>query len=84
MLAQTNADNICKDYNDYTLVPSSRYPNLNINAVRPTQVIGLFDTDGDIKDEPLEILPFPNKKRKRGTVVYISVITLAISVFRLI
>ncbi|XP_037539291.1 protein-methionine sulfoxide oxidase mical2b [Nematolebias whitei] len=42
LLPQTTPENISKNFEQYTIDPSTRYPNLNSNCVRPHQVRHLF------------------------------------------
>ncbi|CAL1283770.1 unnamed protein product [Larinioides sclopetarius] len=66
LLAQTTPENLSKDLNQYTLNPSSRYPNLNLSAVLPFQVRSLYDTDGKIEDDIIDAtVELPKKKRRR-------------------
>ncbi|XP_053416646.1 F-actin-monooxygenase MICAL2 isoform X10 [Nycticebus coucang] len=44
LLPQTTPENINKNFEQYTLDPGTRYPNLNSNCVRPHQVKHLFVT----------------------------------------
>ncbi|XP_023372018.1 F-actin-monooxygenase MICAL2 isoform X2 [Otolemur garnettii] len=44
LLPQTTPENINKNFEQYTLDPGTRYPNLNSNCVRPHQVKHLFIT----------------------------------------
>lgn len=71
LLAQTTPENLSKDSNQYTLNPSSRYPNLNIRAVLPSQVRSLYDTDGNIEDQNFDIaIDLPKKKRRRESIIH--------------
>lgn len=38
LLPQTTTENISKNFEQYTIDPASRYPNLNSACVRPHQV----------------------------------------------
>lgn len=38
LLPQTTPENITKNFEQYTIDPATRYPNLNSNCVRPHQV----------------------------------------------
>lgn len=38
LLPQTTTENISKNFEQYTIDPASRYPNLNSSCVRPHQV----------------------------------------------
>ncbi|XP_058161706.1 F-actin-monooxygenase MICAL2 isoform X6 [Dasypus novemcinctus] len=51
LLPQTTPENINKNFEQYTLDPGTRYPNLNSNCVRPHQVKHLYVTT--------ELLHFP-------------------------
>ncbi|XP_034734184.1 protein-methionine sulfoxide oxidase mical2b isoform X7 [Etheostoma cragini] len=42
LLPQTTTENISKNFEQYTIDPASRYPNLNSSCVRPHQVRHLF------------------------------------------
>ncbi|XP_075899014.1 F-actin-monooxygenase mical2b isoform X6 [Nelusetta ayraudi] len=42
LLPQTTTENISKNFEQYTIDPASRYPNLNSTCVRPHQVRHLF------------------------------------------
>ncbi|XP_073798348.1 F-actin-monooxygenase mical2b isoform X8 [Danio rerio] len=42
LLPQTTAENISKNFEQYTIDPATRYPNLNSSCVRPHQVRHLF------------------------------------------
>lgn len=41
LLPQTTPENINKNFEQYTLDPATRYPNLNVHCVRPHQVSAL-------------------------------------------
>ncbi|XP_059190994.1 F-actin-monooxygenase mical2b isoform X2 [Centropristis striata] len=53
LLPQTTTENISKNFEQYTIDPSTRYPNLNSSCVRPHQVRHLF-IDGKQDSCPLE------------------------------
>uniref|UniRef100_H3CTX6 F-actin monooxygenase n=1 Tax=Tetraodon nigroviridis TaxID=99883 RepID=H3CTX6_TETNG len=42
LLPQTTPDNISKNFEQYSIDPATRYPNLNVNYIRPHQVRHLF------------------------------------------
>nr|XP_034360982.1 F-actin-monooxygenase MICAL2 isoform X2 [Arvicanthis niloticus] len=44
LLPQTTPENINKNFEQYTLDPATRYPNLNLHCVRPHQVKHLYIT----------------------------------------
>ncbi|GFQ91432.1 protein-methionine sulfoxide oxidase mical3a [Trichonephila clavata] len=71
LLAQTTPENLSKDLNQYTLNPSSRYPNLNLLAVLPSQVRSLYDTDGKIEETVVDtVVEMPRKKRRRESMIH--------------
>ncbi|XP_041917198.1 LOW QUALITY PROTEIN: F-actin-monooxygenase MICAL2 [Alosa sapidissima] len=53
LLPQTTPANIAKDFDQYTVDPGTRYPNLNSNCVRPHQVRHLY-INGELKACSLE------------------------------
>ncbi|KAM4618551.1 F-actin-monooxygenase mical2b [Polymixia lowei] len=53
LLPQTTTENISKNFEQYTIDPASRYPNLNSSCVRPHQVRHLF-IDGQQDSCPQE------------------------------
>nr|XP_035943816.1 F-actin-monooxygenase MICAL2 isoform X16 [Halichoerus grypus] len=55
LLPQTTPENINKNFEQYTLDPGTRYPNLNSNCVRPHQVKHLYVTK-ELHQWPLERL----------------------------
>ncbi|KAF6333564.1 microtubule associated monooxygenase, calponin and LIM domain containing 2 [Rhinolophus ferrumequinum] len=55
LLPQTTPENINKNFEQYTLDPGTRYPNLNSNCVRPHQVKHLYITK-ELHQSPLERL----------------------------
>ncbi|TRY89835.1 hypothetical protein DNTS_026121, partial [Danionella cerebrum] len=46
LLPQTTAENISKNFEQYTIDPSTRYPNLNSSCVRPHQNSNALDRSG--------------------------------------
>lgn len=46
LLPQTTPENIAKNFDQYTIDPGTRYPNLNCSCVRPHQVRGRTLTIG--------------------------------------
>lgn len=46
LLPQTTPENIAKNFDQYTIDPSTRYPNLNSSSVRPHQVRHLYVREG--------------------------------------
>ncbi|XP_044785471.2 F-actin-monooxygenase MICAL2 isoform X9 [Bubalus bubalis] len=55
LLPQTTPENINKNFEQYTLDPVTRYPNLNSNYVKPNQVKHLYITK-ELHQYPLERL----------------------------
>uniref|UniRef100_UPI00398F6F5F F-actin-monooxygenase mical2b isoform X5 n=1 Tax=Pristiophorus japonicus TaxID=55135 RepID=UPI00398F6F5F len=53
LLPQTTTENISKNFDQYTIDPGTRYPNLNSNCVQLHQVRQLYITT-DLKNCPLE------------------------------
>ncbi|XP_041694193.1 protein-methionine sulfoxide oxidase mical2b isoform X5 [Coregonus clupeaformis] len=53
LLPQTTTENISKNFEQYTIDPVTRYPNLNSSCVKPHQVCHLF-IDGQQDSCPLE------------------------------
>ncbi|XP_044125477.1 F-actin-monooxygenase MICAL2 isoform X2 [Bufo gargarizans] len=53
LLPQTKPENISKNFDQYTIDPATRYPNLNSNCVRTLQVKHLYFT-GELHGCPLE------------------------------
>uniref|UniRef100_A0A7N6A4U6 F-actin monooxygenase n=1 Tax=Anabas testudineus TaxID=64144 RepID=A0A7N6A4U6_ANATE len=53
LLPQTTPENIAKNFEQYTIDPATRYPNLNSSCVRPLQVRHLY-ISGELKSCSLE------------------------------
>ncbi|XP_066503730.1 F-actin-monooxygenase MICAL2 [Hoplias malabaricus] len=53
LLPQTTPENIAKNFDQYTIDPGTRYPNLNSNCVRPHQVRNYY-ISGELKTCSLE------------------------------
>jgi hypothetical protein len=72
LLAQTTPENLSKDFNHYSLDPSSRYPNFVKGVVLPFQVRHLFDTDNPeaLNATAPAVVEAPRKKRRRGECLY--------------
>ncbi|XP_076311448.1 molecule interacting with CasL isoform X1 [Tachypleus tridentatus] len=71
LLAQTTPENLNKDFNQHTINPTSRYPNLNLQSVLPAQVKGLYDTDAEIIDQlPDVVADIPRKRRRRESIIH--------------
>uniref|UniRef100_A0A5F8GZ80 F-actin monooxygenase n=2 Tax=Monodelphis domestica TaxID=13616 RepID=A0A5F8GZ80_MONDO len=54
LLPQTTPENVSKNFSRYSIDPVTRYPNINVNFLRPNQVLHLYDT-GEMKDVHLEM-----------------------------
>uniref|UniRef100_A0A803TZH8 Microtubule associated monooxygenase, calponin and LIM domain containing 3 n=1 Tax=Anolis carolinensis TaxID=28377 RepID=A0A803TZH8_ANOCA len=61
LLPQTTPENVSKNFSQYSIDPVTRYPNINVNFLRPNQVRHLYDT-GDLKDIHLEIENLMNSR----------------------
>ncbi|KAG8138380.1 hypothetical protein E2320_004272 [Naja naja] len=61
LLPQTTPENVSKNFSQYSIDPVTRYPNININFLRPSQVRHLYDT-GDLKDIHLEMENLVNSR----------------------
>ncbi|XP_062990905.1 F-actin-monooxygenase MICAL3 isoform X1 [Elgaria multicarinata webbii] len=61
LLPQTTPENVSKNFSQYCIDPVTRYPNINVNFLRPNQVRHLYDT-GDLKDIHLEIENLVNSR----------------------
>uniref|UniRef100_A0A667YHH2 F-actin monooxygenase n=1 Tax=Myripristis murdjan TaxID=586833 RepID=A0A667YHH2_9TELE len=44
LLPQTTPENVSKNFSQYSVDPTTRYPNISLNFLRPNQVRHLFDT----------------------------------------
>ncbi|XP_054982724.1 F-actin-monooxygenase MICAL3 isoform X4 [Sorex araneus] len=44
LLPQTTPENVSKNFSQYSIDPITRYPNINVNFLRPSQVRHLYDT----------------------------------------
>ncbi|XP_073709847.1 protein-methionine sulfoxide oxidase mical3a isoform X26 [Misgurnus anguillicaudatus] len=49
LLPQTTPENVSKNFSQYSVDPTTRYPNINLHQVRPAQVRHLLDT-GETRD----------------------------------
>ncbi|NIG59256.1 hypothetical protein BU61_2619 [Pontoporia blainvillei] len=61
LLPQTTPENVSKNFSQYSIDPVTRYPNMNINFLRPSQVRHLYDT-GETKDIHLEMENLVNSR----------------------
>ncbi|XP_073400204.1 F-actin-monooxygenase MICAL3 isoform X13 [Dendrobates tinctorius] len=62
LLPQTTPENVSKNFSQYSLDPTTRYPNVNLQFLRPSQVRHLYYT-GEMKDVNLEIANLVNAQR---------------------
>ncbi|XP_015981063.2 F-actin-monooxygenase MICAL3 isoform X14 [Rousettus aegyptiacus] len=61
LLPQTTPENVSKNFSQYSIDPVTRYPNINVNFLRPSQVRHLYDT-GETKDIHLEMENLVNSR----------------------
>lgn len=61
LLPQTTPENVSKNFSQYSIDPVTRYPNININFLRPSQVRHLYDS-GESKDIHLEMENLVNSR----------------------
>ncbi|KAJ3595805.1 hypothetical protein NHX12_002219 [Muraenolepis orangiensis] len=54
LLPQTTPENISKNFSHYSVDPTTRYPNISLNFLRPSQVRHLIDT-GEGKEMRVEL-----------------------------
>ncbi|XP_038146863.1 protein-methionine sulfoxide oxidase mical3a isoform X27 [Cyprinodon tularosa] len=54
LLPQTTSENVSKNFSQYSVDPTTRYPNISLNFLRPSQVRHLFDT-GEGREIRIEI-----------------------------
>nr|KAG5694857.1 hypothetical protein BaRGS_028785 [Batillaria attramentaria] len=50
VLSQTTPQRLHKNHHQYSIDPNTRYPNLNVNCVKPKQVLHLYDGVVDPKE----------------------------------
>ncbi|XP_040201286.1 F-actin-monooxygenase MICAL3 isoform X13 [Rana temporaria] len=62
LLPQTTPENVSKNFNLYSIDPTTRYPNVNLQFLRPSQVRHLYNTT-EMKDLNLEISNHINAQR---------------------
>uniref|UniRef100_A0A452SLC8 F-actin monooxygenase n=1 Tax=Ursus americanus TaxID=9643 RepID=A0A452SLC8_URSAM len=61
LLPQTTPENVSKNFSQYSIDPVTRYPNINVNFLRPSQVRHLYDT-GETRDIHLEMENLVNSR----------------------
>uniref|UniRef100_A0A8C3V9G6 F-actin monooxygenase n=1 Tax=Catharus ustulatus TaxID=91951 RepID=A0A8C3V9G6_CATUS len=66
IFSMTTPENVSKNFSHYSIDPATRYPNINVNFLRPQQVRHLYNT-GDLKDIHLEIENFVNSRTPKLT-----------------
>ncbi|XP_076841824.1 protein-methionine sulfoxide oxidase mical3a isoform X14 [Brachyhypopomus gauderio] len=54
LLPQTTPENVSKNFSQYTVDPATRYPNINLHLLRPSQVRHLIDT-GESREIRLDV-----------------------------
>uniref|UniRef100_A0A4W6E1Z6 F-actin monooxygenase n=1 Tax=Lates calcarifer TaxID=8187 RepID=A0A4W6E1Z6_LATCA len=54
LLPQTTPENVSKNFSHYSVDPTTRYPNISLNFLKPSQVRHLFDT-GESREMRIEI-----------------------------
>lgn len=62
LLPQTTPENVSKNFSHYSVDPTTRYPNVNLQFLRPSQVRHLYNTT-EMKDLNLEISNHVNAQR---------------------
>ncbi|XP_063785374.1 F-actin-monooxygenase MICAL3 isoform X14 [Pseudophryne corroboree] len=62
LLPQTTPENVSKNFSHYSVDPTTRYPNVKLQFLRPSQVRHLYNT-GEMKDLNLEIGNLLNAQR---------------------
>ncbi|KAM4035684.1 LOW QUALITY PROTEIN: F-actin-monooxygenase MICAL3 [Anomaloglossus baeobatrachus] len=62
LLPQTTPENVSKNFSHYSIDPTTRYPNVNLQFLRPSQVRHLHYT-GEMKDVNLDIVNLVNAQR---------------------
>ncbi|XP_068133397.1 F-actin-monooxygenase MICAL3 isoform X16 [Hyperolius riggenbachi] len=62
LLPQTTPENVSKNFSQYSIDPTTRYPNVNLQFLRPSQVRHLHHT-GEMKELNLEISNLVNAQR---------------------
>uniref|UniRef100_A0A8C5PIS5 F-actin monooxygenase n=1 Tax=Leptobrachium leishanense TaxID=445787 RepID=A0A8C5PIS5_9ANUR len=61
LLPQTTPENVNKNFSQYSIDPTTRYPNVNLQFLRPSQVRHLYNTS-ELKDANLEISSLANSR----------------------
>uniref|UniRef100_A0A8C2BJN9 F-actin monooxygenase n=1 Tax=Cyprinus carpio TaxID=7962 RepID=A0A8C2BJN9_CYPCA len=66
LLPQTTPENVSKNFSQYSVDPTTRYPNISLHQVRPSQVRHLLDT-GEIRDLRVDMENVVNSSTPRLT-----------------
>ncbi|XP_042631468.1 protein-methionine sulfoxide oxidase mical3a isoform X6 [Cyprinus carpio] len=66
LLPQTTPENVSKNFSQYSVDPTTRYPNISLHQVRPNQVRHLLDT-GEIRDLRVDMENVVNSSTPRLT-----------------
>uniref|UniRef100_A0A673JJ73 Molecule interacting with CasL protein 1 n=1 Tax=Sinocyclocheilus rhinocerous TaxID=307959 RepID=A0A673JJ73_9TELE len=73
LLSQTTPENTSKNYASYSIDPSTRYPNVSLSCIKPTQVKRLYDIEDCKAKKPMKpIIIIKPKKGKCHTTVTVS------------
>ncbi|CAL1537118.1 unnamed protein product, partial [Lymnaea stagnalis] len=84
VLSQTTPNYLHKNHNAYSLDPNTRYPNLNLKAIKPSQVKHLYE-GGVIEEKETEeedlTTAVPSKKPRNGDKIIVVVITIGSMMF---
>ncbi|XP_042577729.1 protein-methionine sulfoxide oxidase mical3b-like isoform X5 [Cyprinus carpio] len=71
LLPQTTPENISKNYNQYSVDPASRYPNINMQLISAAQVCHLIDTgEGPVLSLDAVSSPHPRLTRQESMARY--------------
>uniref|UniRef100_A0A673JB79 Molecule interacting with CasL protein 1 n=1 Tax=Sinocyclocheilus rhinocerous TaxID=307959 RepID=A0A673JB79_9TELE len=67
LLSQTTPENTSKNYASYSIDPSTRYPNVSLSCIKPTQVKRLYDIEDCKAKKPMKpiIIIKPKKESLR-------------------
>ncbi|XP_078529753.1 F-actin-monooxygenase MICAL3 isoform X23 [Lissotriton helveticus] len=64
LLPQTTPENVNKNFSQYSIDPSTRYPNISVHVLRPNQVRHLYNTN-ELKDFQVEMENLVNSRTPR-------------------
>ncbi|XP_065141285.1 F-actin-monooxygenase mical1 isoform X2 [Paramisgurnus dabryanus] len=68
LLSQTTPENTSKNYNSYSINPSTRYPNLKLSSIQPRQVKHLYDLEEDISKSSKQKKPILKSKPRQESI----------------